>query len=79
MGPSQRRAEEADADHGQHRLGPAGRLIAELLDVARIDTGRLQLYRRELELVPLVERVVDSARTSTSARSSTACTPTRAQ
>jgi signal transduction histidine kinase len=41
------------------------RLITELLDVARIDTGRLSLYRRELELVPLVDRVVDSVRAGT--------------
>ena len=41
------------------------RLITELLDVARIDTGRLSLYRRELELVPLVERIVDSVRAGT--------------
>jgi signal transduction histidine kinase len=44
------------------------RLITELLDVARIDTGRLSLYRRELELVPLVDRVVDSVRAGTTRR-----------
>ena len=43
----------ADAD----RLS---RLIAELLDVARIDTGRLQLYRRPSDVRVLVSRVVDS-------------------
>lgn len=42
------------------------RLITELLDVARIDTGRLPLYRRPLEVVPILERVVDSVRTGTS-------------
>jgi signal transduction histidine kinase len=36
------------------------RLITELLDVARIDTGRLSLFPRELDAVPLVDRVVDS-------------------
>ncbi|HET8562229.1 MAG TPA: PAS domain-containing sensor histidine kinase [Marmoricola sp.] len=41
------------------------RLITELLDVARIDTGRLPLYRRELDVVPLVERIVESARAGT--------------
>ena len=41
------------------------RLIAELLDVARIDTGRLPLYPREVELQPLVERCVDSVRAGT--------------
>lgn len=42
------------------------RLITELLDVARIDTGRLPLYRRDLDAAPLIERVVDSVRAGTS-------------
>ncbi|WGL50497.1 HAMP domain-containing sensor histidine kinase [Nocardioides sp. BP30] len=42
------------------------RLIAELLDVARIDTGRLQLYPRPCDAATLVGRVVDSVRASTS-------------
>lgn len=42
------------------------RLIAELLDVARIDTGRLQLYPRPSDAGVLVGRVVDSVRASTS-------------
>ncbi len=42
------------------------RLITELLDVARIDTGRLPLYPRPLDVVPILERVVDSVRTGTS-------------
>jgi signal transduction histidine kinase len=41
------------------------RLIAELLDVARIDTGRLPLYRRPLDFAPAVERVLDSVRAGT--------------
>lgn len=41
------------------------RLIAELLDVARIDTGRLSLYPRPLDFVPAVERVLDSVRAGT--------------
>lgn len=49
----------ADAD----RLS---RLIAELLDVARIDTGRLQLYPRPSDIETLVRRVVDSVGASTS-------------
>jgi signal transduction histidine kinase len=49
----------ADAD----RLA---RLIAELLDVARIDTGRLQLYPRETSAEVLVRRVVDSIEAGTS-------------
>ena len=44
------------------------RLIAELLDVARIDTGRLQLYPRHSDAAVLVGRVVDSVRASTSRR-----------
>ena len=49
----------ADAD----RLA---RLIAELLDVARIDTGRLQLYPRESSAEVLVGRVVSSIEAGTS-------------
>ena len=48
----------ADAD----RLA---RLIAELLDVARIDTGRLQLYPRESSAAVLVGRVVESIEAGT--------------
>lgn len=48
----------ADAD----RLA---RLIAELLDVARIDTGRLQLYPREASAEVLVGRVVGSIEAGT--------------
>ena len=48
----------ADAD----RLS---RLIAELLDVARIDTGRLQMYPRACDASLLVGRVVDSVRAGT--------------
>ncbi|CAI9406443.1 sensor histidine kinase [Nocardioides sp. T2.26MG-1] len=42
------------------------RLIAELLDVARIDTGRLQLYPRPSDPAMLARRVVDSVGASTS-------------
>jgi signal transduction histidine kinase len=42
------------------------RLITELLDVARIDTGRLPLYPREIDAVPIVEAVVGSVRAGTS-------------
>ncbi len=41
------------------------RLIAELLDVARIDTGRLSLYPRPLDFESAVERVLDSVRAGT--------------
>jgi signal transduction histidine kinase len=43
---------EADAD----RLG---RLIAELLDVARIESGRLQLLRQPFDLVGAVQRIAE--------------------
>lgn len=49
----------ADAD----RLS---RLIAELLDVARIDTGRLQIHDRPCDPGVLTERVVASTRHATS-------------
>jgi signal transduction histidine kinase len=42
------------------------RLIAELLDVARIDTGRLQLHPRPCDAEVLVRRTVDSVAASTS-------------
>jgi signal transduction histidine kinase len=42
------------------------RLIAELLDVARIDTGRLQLSPRPSDAEALVRRVVDSVAAGTS-------------
>ena len=41
------------------------RLIAELLDVARIDTGRLSLYPRPIDFTPAVEKVLDSIRAGT--------------
>jgi len=41
------------------------RLIAELLDVARIDTGRLSLHRRPLDFAPSVERALLSVRAGT--------------
>lgn len=41
------------------------RLITELLDVARIDTGRLPLYPREVDAVALVDRCVQAARAGT--------------
>lgn len=41
------------------------RLIAELLDVARIDTGRLSLYTRPVDLAAAVERVLASVRAGT--------------
>ena len=41
------------------------RLIAELLDVARIDTGRLSLYPRPVDLRTAVDRVVASVHAGT--------------
>jgi signal transduction histidine kinase len=41
------------------------RLIAELLDVARIDTGRLSLYPRRVDFTAAVERVLASVRAGT--------------
>lgn len=42
------------------------RLITELLDVARIDTGRLPLYPREMDLAPVLDRIAESVRAGTS-------------
>jgi signal transduction histidine kinase len=44
------------------------RLIAELLDVARLDTGRLQLHPRPSDAAVLTERVVNSVRQTTTSR-----------
>ncbi len=41
------------------------RLIAELLEVARIDTGRLSLHARPVDVVPAVEQVTRSVRAGT--------------
>jgi len=41
------------------------RLIAELLDVARIDTGRLSLYPRPVDVASTAGRVLDSVRAGT--------------
>jgi signal transduction histidine kinase len=41
------------------------RLIVELLDVARIDTGRLSLYPRPLDFAEAVDRVLTSVRAGT--------------
>lgn len=41
------------------------RLITELLDVARIDTGRLSLFRRPLDVAELAERTLGSVRAGT--------------
>lgn len=42
------------------------RLITDLLDVARIDTGRLPLYPRELDVAPVLDRIAESIRAGTS-------------
>jgi signal transduction histidine kinase len=41
------------------------RLIAELLDVARIDTGRLQMHVRPTDAATLLSRIVDSVAAGT--------------
>jgi signal transduction histidine kinase len=41
------------------------RLIAELLDIARIDTGRLSLFPRPVEVDTLLGRVVESVQVAT--------------
>ncbi|WP_205475148.1 PAS domain-containing sensor histidine kinase [Nocardioides sp. SYSU D00038] len=41
------------------------RLIAELLDVARIDTGRLQMHARPVDAAQLVARIVESVAAGT--------------
>ena len=38
------------------------RLITELLDVARLDTGRLSMHQRPCDVAQLIHRVIDSVR-----------------
>src|SRR4051794_40843588 len=52
------------------------RLIAELLEVARIDTGRLSLHPRPLDVVPAVEQVISSVHAGTGRRSSSSAPTT---
>ncbi len=62
LNDEQRQLMLATVNHDAERLS---RLITELLDVARIDTGRLPLYPREVDLRATVDRVVTSSRIGT--------------
>jgi signal transduction histidine kinase len=62
LNDEQRQLMLATVNNDAERLG---RLITELLDVARIDTGRLPLYRREVDLRTVVDRVVESCKIGT--------------
>jgi signal transduction histidine kinase len=62
LNDEQRQLMLATVNNDAERLG---RLITELLDVARIDTGRLPLYRREVDLRTYVDRVVESCKIGT--------------
>ena len=66
LGPAQRRAEEADARPRSHADSDRlTRLITELLDVARIDTGRLPLYPRPVDAACSSSRIVESVAAGT--------------
>jgi signal transduction histidine kinase len=62
LNDEQRQLMLATVNNDAERLG---RLITELLDVARIDTGRLPLYRREVDLRVVVNRVIESCKIGT--------------
>ncbi|MDQ6641275.1 MAG: ATP-binding protein [Actinomycetota bacterium] len=62
LNDEQRQLMLATVNNDAERLG---RLITELLDVARIDTGRLPLYRREVDLRVVVDRVIESCKIGT--------------
>ncbi|RLV50324.1 PAS domain-containing protein [Nocardioides mangrovicus] len=62
LNDEQRRLMLETVNNDAERLG---RLITELLDVARIDTGRLPLYRRDVDVRALAQRVIESSRIGT--------------
>ncbi|MCW2757600.1 MAG: yycG 1, partial [Nocardioidaceae bacterium] len=62
LNDEQRKLMLATVNNDAERLG---RLITELLDVARIDTGRLPLYRRDVDLRATALRVIESCRIGT--------------
>ena len=60
-----------------HEAGRLGRLIAQLLDVTRINTGRIPLQLERLNLVDLAANVVQSARARANQRAIVARFPER--
>jgi PAS domain S-box-containing protein len=52
------------AERAEQQVDRLSRLIEPLLDVSRLGTGRLAIERQPLALIPLLERVVDLARST---------------
>jgi signal transduction histidine kinase len=52
----------------EHNARAQAHIVDDILDVSRIVTGKLRLERRPVELTPLVELAVDSARPSAGAK-----------
>jgi signal transduction histidine kinase len=65
-------AAEADVSHGleviERNVKAQSRLIEDLLDVSRITTGKLRLNVRAMELAPVVEGAIESARPTAEAK-----------
>ncbi len=64
--------EELSEDYVRRMLGVVGdqtqrliRLVKGVLDVSRIEAGRLHLERKELDILPIIERVVHSLQPTT--------------
>lgn len=55
--------------------GKLSRLVSQLLDISRLESGHLVLERRLTDIVDLVEDVVERARSSTNQHEIAVCTP----
>lgn len=49
-------------DMGERQMGQLIRLVDELLDIARISSGKIQLHPQQVSLKAVVERAVESSR-----------------
>ncbi len=59
---------EAERAMAERQVVHLARLVDDLMDVARISKGRIDLRRRPVELAPLVAHVVEAARSALDAR-----------
>src|SRR5207249_5484135 len=62
----------------ENQSGKLTRLVSQLLDISRVDAGRLTLTRERIDLVPVVEGLVDRMRMLSEQHSITLNAPTTA-